>query len=509
MIKFVKKYWGILIASFLLLGVVYIMSSRALWLGDDINYRYHFKTGQGIESVIDAFTSQVEHYKVMNGRFLAHFLVQIFIALLGKTFFSIVNACIYIVFLILIAKLSGIKLANSRFVILAALLILFSFQTKFVPSCQIGYIWMFTIVLLFIYLFLNIEKVPSRWHSTWLLPLSIIAGWTQEAIVVGISVALIIYVLSNFKKLTFNQWTMFFAFGLGAMLLCFSPGTLSRTNELHGSVDFLPPVVYGFVKFLFYLRMTYVFIGYILYLVFVKKISIMEVYRRESFLIVSLMTLIIFNLVVGVFGNRQLFGIELLSLILFMRCLLRYSLSTKLPVVMIAFFACWAIYSITKNTTFLKYENAVYEYLLTEYRKSEDGVVYYDLSSKDVTFYETYPCDVFTPFVLTTLSRYLNSEESTHYPLRVYPTSCQDMRPGNYFVENAYKAFSVVVDKTIDLPDRILQKRNLQLGPINVPFKVRDVTNLSPIFEDDSHRVYQLFDKMPFIVTTEVTFLYD
>ena len=208
MMTFVKKYWGILIASCLLLGVIYIMSSRALWLGDDINYRYHFKTGQGIESVIDAFTSQVEHYNVMNGRFLAHFLVQIFIALLGKTFFSIVNACTYVVFLIFIAKLSGVKHSNSGFVVLTALLILFGFQTKFVPSCQIGYIWMFTIVLLFIYLFFNSEKMLSRWHSTWLLPLSIIAGWTQEAIVVGISVALIIYVLSNFKKITFNQWSM-------------------------------------------------------------------------------------------------------------------------------------------------------------------------------------------------------------------------------------------------------------------------------------------------------------
>lgn len=509
MTGFVKKYWGILLASFILLGVVYTMSSRALWLGDDINYRYHFKTGQEIESVIEAFTSQVEHYNVMNGRFLAHFLVQIFIALLGKTFFSIVNASMYIVFLILIAKLSGIKLANSGFVILTALLILFSFQTKFVPSCQIGYIWMFTIVLLFIYLFLNNKKVASRWHSIWLIPFSIIAGWTQEAIVVGISVALIVYVLSNLKRITFNQWTMFFAFGLGAILLCFAPGTLSRTKELHGSIDFLPPIVYSFIKFFYYLRIAYVLICYILYLVLIKKVTIREIYKNESFLIITLLTLVIFNLVLGVFGNRQLFGIELLSLVLFMRCLLRYSFSTKLLIVMIAFFVCWTIYSITKNTTFLKHENKVYEYLIAEYRNSEDGVVYYDLSSKDVTFYETYPCDVFTPFVLITLSRYLNSTEQTHYPLKVYPTTCQDMRSGNYFVENAYKAFSVVVDKTIDLPDRILQKRNLKIGPINVPFKARDVTNLSPIFEDDSHRVYQLFDKMPFIVTTEVTFLYD
>lgn len=509
MITFIKKYWGILIASFLLLGIVYIMSSMALWLGDDINYRYHFKTAQEIETVIDAFTSQLEHYKVMNGRFVAHFLVQIFIALLGKTAFSIVNAFMYVVFLIFIAKLSGIKLSNSVFVVLMALLILFGFQTKFVPSCQIGYIWMFAIVLLFIYLFFNSEKVTSRWHSIWLIPFAIISGWTQEAIVVGISVALIVYVLSNFKKITFNQWTMFFAFGLGAMLLCFSPGTLSRTNELHGSIDFLPPAVYSLVKFLFYLRMTYLFIGYIIYLVFVKKVSIMEIYRRESFLIISLLTLIIFNLIVGVYGNRQLFGVELLSMILLMRFLLKYSLSTKLPVVLISFFACWTIYSISNNTTFLKHENKVCEYLIAEYRNSENGVVYYDLSGKDVTFYETYPCDVFTPFVMTTLSRYLNSTEQTRYPLKVYPTICQDMKSGNYFVKNAYKAFSIVVDKTVDIPDRILQKRNLKIGPINVPFKVREITDHLLIFEDNSHRVYQLYDKMPFVVTSEVTFSYN
>ena len=70
-----KERYGFIISVLLLCTFVYVLSINALWLGDDITYGYHIATGEEISSVVDAFTSQVRHYEVMNGRFPAHFLV--------------------------------------------------------------------------------------------------------------------------------------------------------------------------------------------------------------------------------------------------------------------------------------------------------------------------------------------------------------------------------------------------------------------------------------------------
>lgn len=504
--KKISDSWGIGLISLVICFIVFLFSSSAIWLGDDILYRYHIGTGEEISSVWDCFTSQLEHYKVMNGRFVAHFLVQISIALLGQTWFSLFNSFIYILCLILLIKLIGISFSEHLKILFLSLLILFGFQTKFVPSCQIGYIWMFAIVLIYILLFFKSQARCSGWHLIWLIPFSVIAGWTQEAVVVGISVALIVYVFSHWKTITFNQWVMFFSFGFGAMLLCFSPGTLSRTSEIHGGLDFLPPFTYSLLKMFFYLRVTYIFIFYVIYLLFIRKVSFKELYSQGSFFIIALLALLVFNVVLGVFGNRQLFGIELMSLILLMKYLNVYSIDNKILITLIFVLCCYLSYSGIRNLSLLRCEHKVYNQLVEEYDKSDDGRVYYDFSAKEVTFYETYPSDVFTPYVLTTISRYLNSNKHSLKHFVVLPTCCNNLETGSYYISKAQGSYCAVIDKKAE-PDKIVQKRAIVVGPITVPFKDREITNLAPVYETDESKVLQIYDKVPFINTTSIDFI--
>lgn len=505
MLNSLRERYGLILSVLILCFIVYALTISALWLGDDIIYRYHIATGEEISSVVDAFTSQVRHYEVMNGRFPAHFLVQISIALLGQPLFSILNSVMYVALLLILLRILGISLKDNLYVLFVALLLLISFPTKFVPSCQIGYIWMFTIVLCYIYLFFRTAEVKSIWNALWLCPFSLLAGWSQESLVIGVSVALIIYVISNLKQLTINQWVMFISFGIGAMLLCFSPGTLSRTGEIHGSVDFLPPVVYSLIKLSFYLRVTYLLMGYVLYLRFIKRKSLNELYSLGPFYVHTLIALFLFNALIGVFGNRQLFGIELMSMILLIKYVKEYSETCLFRLSLLFITSITVLVVFFNDCMFLKHERNIYDEICSQYLSSDNGIVYYDFNASDVTFYETYPSDVFTQNVLSTLNRYLTTTYEKQFELSVLPTVCRNLDMSNSCVNNAKGAYSIIIDKSCN-PDKIIQKRKIEVGSLSKIFKDRDITNNAPIYEDDEYRVIQLYDKFPLVKTETIIF---
>lgn len=87
----------------LLLGLaIWWMGAHVVWLGDDLDYKYMMKgeiwqSWGKIKTVKDFFDSQLIHYQKVNGRFIAHSLVQIFNAKLGQQAFAVCNAIVYII----------------------------------------------------------------------------------------------------------------------------------------------------------------------------------------------------------------------------------------------------------------------------------------------------------------------------------------------------------------------------------------------------------------------------
>ncbi len=494
------------IVSFVFLGVVVFLSYHALWIGDDITYRFHFGTQEPIHSIFDVFTSQIVHYFIANGRYIGQFLVQVNVALIGQPLFSILNGMVYIMLLFFIARIC--ENSNSKIFIAICLLAFLGFETKFTPSCQINYIWMFLLVTGYLLLFFRFSKPYSKIISFALVPFSIIAGWSNESIVVGISVSLIIYAWQNKQSLTFNQWIMFFCFGIGAALLCLSPATIARVNDVNGQMDFLSPGVYSLIKLCFYLRVTYLLIIYVGYLKIFKKVTWKELYQSESFYIHAFITLLLFNLLIGVIGNRQLFGIELISIILLIKYWKKYNEKSIALNYIICILAISCIYKIGANNTFLQKENTLYHYFYAEYTKSEDGTVFYNLSRDNVTFYETYPSDVFTPYVIGTMDRYFHYlKNDTQKTFKILPVCCENLADTteNYFQNNAEGAWSIIVNKE-KVPKRIVQTRNLEILGCNFPFPERQVNESNIVYENNVYKVYQVYDKMPFVKGTGIVF---
>lgn len=477
--------------SFAILAAVFIyvlyMGLNALWIGDDLYYQSSFATGGSISCLSDIWQSQVAHYFSQNGRFVAHFLVQTFLCLLPQSVFAIVNAVVYVIFILLILAALRTGLDNTKGVAVTSLLAILCFQTKFTPTCQIGYIWMFSLVIAFVLLFQRFAGGCSKWNLLWLVPFSFIAGWSQEALVIGVGAALIYWWCGNFKKMSLNQWVMMLTFGIGAVALCMSPANFNRTDSATGSVDFLSSGAYSIVKLLYYSRASYLLGALCIFLLVTKRAKLKEILKAAPCLWVVWVIMLAFNIGIGVFGNRQLFGCELAALLLTVILFRKYARAASwvpdlIALLLLALFVPKVIF----NVKFLKEDRSVLEQLRQAEASSDDGVVYYDFAAKWVTFKDTYPSDVYSWHVLNTLK------------LTVQPAVCDDLDNICDFVimEPARGNITVVCPESAN--QNVSVRRYIRVFGKEINLNVSPLGSFHPAFAGDSGSVYVIYNKVPF-----------
>lgn len=326
---------------FILMAItIFIFSDNSIWIIDSIKYKFNFATGEKIRSIGDIFESQYTHYFLWNGRYVAHWLCQLFVSFFSKEIFSGVNALMYIVLVVLVIRNVTDSSLSTRLVLSAICLVLFFCDTQYVPPCQIGYIWMAVLVLLFLRLYFNYAKNPRLSLPIYagLFLISMIIGNGHEALNVGVGGALIIFTLTHLRKLTVAQWCMTVGFGIGGLFLCLSPGTMGRTEEMVTSP------IYSVINFFLSLRVTYILLAILIYKLCRRQITLQDFYRDNAFFINAITVLIIFNFMIGVGGTRQLFGIELFSSLLVLRLLKHQSFSK--PVLCTFLIALVGIYTL-------------------------------------------------------------------------------------------------------------------------------------------------------------------
>lgn len=501
-----KTYWPALLILICLAIYVFVFSMWALWLGDDFN------DGSRAFTLRNIISSQINHYTSVNGRAVAHLFCQLYIPVFGKTIFAISNALLYIGLLLMMASLCSIKYNEWKMIALLACLIILGFRTKFTPTCQIGFPWMFALVTAFLLILRKFGKEqPNPWkgyHLIWATPFAILAGWSQEALVIGIGVALGVFVLLNIRKVTPAQWLLLICFAVGAALLCFSPATLGRKDEAHGGSNLLPPFVLSLAKLGFYLRVSYLMLGFSLYLRIFKKIKFKDIFSQTRFYWIVWLTLLIFNLFIGVYGNRQLFGMEFAAIIIILRLVQLYILPAegnykKAGYFVLAILGLWVAVVAVGNGRFLSHHKAVCNYIDSSYKASTDGIVYYDFSAKEVTSKDTNPSDVFTWWAIFSLKQFYGKEK----PLQVLPTICKDVKQmamENQWERIAEGAMAIVIDKN-HLPSRIMVKRSLMKKTISD----MGVNTSEPVFETENNMVLLLYEKIPLVKYDHVVFEYE
>lgn len=352
-----------------------------IWTGDEFIYVFSFDEPfleRPISNFEDIILSQLAHYNISNGRTVAHVLVQAFCGIWGKGAFAVSNGIVYVLFLAMLSRVCGMRLSQTRSVLSVVVVSLLSFMTFMSPSCQIGYIWMFALVLGFLILFfkrwngLN-SKLLNILCLTGLCVFSLLAGNAHEGLNIGLGGALIIYILRHRATISTRQWLMAVFFGLGAAALCLAPPSVARAMADYDS-SAKEGIVMGLAKFLVYSRAFYLLVAVVIAAHWKWKITWREIYGRHAFLWNAWFILIAFNYVIGISCNRQLFGEELIAIILSFRLLPKHRLSlwilSALSLILLAINCQQIRESLAAKHNFEAIESA--------YRTSADGRIVMD-----------------------------------------------------------------------------------------------------------------------------------
>ena len=309
-----KKGSYSLVLLLMLAALVSYLSYVSPWVGDDIEYAFFSAikdtngTNLPIHTLQDIFVSQYNHYQSTNGRTVAHCFVQYFCGIGGQISFSIFNGLMYVLLVILICSLMHWDWKKPRSVFVALLLVLFTFNTGFTPSCQIGYIWMFCTALGALYIFQRQPKL-SFFSALLVFLFSILAGWGQESLNFGLCMSFFVFFLLHFKQNKVARRLVLIGFGLGTLMICLSPGAWTRAAQSHQLLNI------SLLNLAHYSRALYLYLFYAFYLLLFRRVKIGQFFHTNAFYLIAIFTLLCFNLIIGISGPRQLLGIELLSIL--------------------------------------------------------------------------------------------------------------------------------------------------------------------------------------------------
>lgn len=302
-------------------ALYYILILTGLTNGDYLIYSYKFTLGphegfpwpvahEKIATMGDVLSSQYAHYLTMNGRALLHTAVQAFSSFLRYDVCCVIATLVFIVTLLLGEKVC-LKRSTSNglpaFVCVVAVFALCS-----VPSViynmitAINYLWPVTLCLLFLYL---LKRDGSTWTRAALLPVSLMAGWSHEAISLPIAVALVVYLISE-KDLKPYQIAGIILFLLGTAVVVLAPGNFTKFQTSHDGDATTVLIKRHFSMFQF-VRLFYVLV--VVLIVLATKHRLNEAFRQHRYWFIALVASVAFVFLAGAINSRSTFFIDVFS----------------------------------------------------------------------------------------------------------------------------------------------------------------------------------------------------
>ena len=306
-------YWGFL---GLIVALFYVVNCFTPYFSDDWHYCMMIgpngEEDRWIKNMYDVIVSNYYHYFQINGRVVPHVFLMTFDALLGKGLFNVFNALLFGTYLHLLT-LNFVKERKNALIGLAisaslTLCFMCGFTNEFLwMSGVFNYEFVAVLVLLFNYL-LNIEIHSKVWIPLLFL-YGVISGWTNEAVVIGLSVVYLCMYMRHLKDLTWSQWALLSGFAIGVALCVFSPGSIHRALD-HGASEkiSLAGSLWKYVSSLLGMYNLRVFFIMFIMWAIVKKM------KKEW--LIGVIVSVLFVAFTGHNSGHSRFGIELFSLII-------------------------------------------------------------------------------------------------------------------------------------------------------------------------------------------------
>lgn len=105
---------------------------------DDFYYHFRVDNGEAMDNIADIIPSMIAHAEVLNGRLVAHTLVQLF-EMPPKILFNLVNTGVFMLLLMLVCRLIGFGELRQNAV---ALVLVFCTLWVFTPAVGEVYLWL-------------------------------------------------------------------------------------------------------------------------------------------------------------------------------------------------------------------------------------------------------------------------------------------------------------------------------------------------------------------------------
>lgn len=386
--------YRLLLAGFLLtIGVGFYMiceSNPLRW--DDLMYQYVWldhkqadllhpiDLSNRVDDFHEAFVSQCNHYKVMNGRFIVHYITQCFCGFIGKGPFNYLNAFIYILFLIMgIYFTKAFSFSRSIFVITGLWLLppvqwIMSFDVVF----PINYLWSATMCIAFLVIFHHFSEKSSTsiWKNASLLILGIICGNFHEGYSLLISGALFFYVITHFKSIKTNQWCLIIGMWIGTLTVIGSPGIWNRAAG--ASAESIEEAFIRKLDILRYSKRLYILIALmaVSYLWLGKKKLISFIKDNQIEIMVVVLGLL-FLFLLPYYSQRMGFPMELFAVLLSLKLLLQYKVNKTMRYITTIIMPILLFTHLFFTIKYARIVGEEYYSMINEYQNSEEGIAHF------------------------------------------------------------------------------------------------------------------------------------
>lgn len=243
----------------------YVATSLYPMCQDDYFYKYVFDTPELVNSLSDVFRSQKNHWFLLNGRFVAHCLVQAFL-MFERLWFCLANCACYVLCCGCIARLvSRHNLVRNFVLVLLSLWLVMPTpgSTFFWLTGSFNYLWAMCATSVFLCLLLSDNKTLK----VIAIPVGIIAGNWHEAMALATVFSLILYCILSPKKGRLF-YVAVLAYFCGALTNIVAPGNFVRLETVYtptlsnnGMLDFVLRYVRNFMKLGYRLTLNWSDIG--------------------------------------------------------------------------------------------------------------------------------------------------------------------------------------------------------------------------------------------------------
>lgn len=235
-----KKYHSQFLCFLILFGTAIVYNALSPYTTDDFSYMYSFSTGERITSLFEVFPSMVTHYKTMNGRTAAHFLVQCML-MIPKPVFNVINALMFTAFVFLIYRLTSSS-KQFRPLLFFTIPICLWINTPVFGQVflwvtgSVNYYWAYVTGLLFFSFYLKLYRTGAELSKASYVTLCILGfffgGYSENTSFSVIFTVFLLLAAGSFSK---KDWKFFFKYTLpilfgaaGYLTILLSPASADK-----------------------------------------------------------------------------------------------------------------------------------------------------------------------------------------------------------------------------------------------------------------------------------------